>query len=343
MSDINLFKLLQIDAFSSTPKYLQIANSVIEGIRTKKIKKGDVLPSINELSFENYISRITVEKSYNYLKNKGIIASVRGKGFYINVDNLTFDLRVFLLFNKLSEHKKIIYDSFVQELGENASVDFFIYNNDFNIFKKIIQSRDREYSHIVIIPHFLEGEENARELINHLPKEKLYLVDKLIPGIQGIFGAVYQNFEKDIYDALTQMLESLKKYTILKIIFPNTSYNPLEIANGFMRFCQNHGFEREILSSAKEISPKEGELYICVMENDLILLLDKILESKLELGKDIGIISYNETPLKRLLFRGITTVSTDFVNLGATVANLIKSNLKDQIENPFKVIPRDSI
>ena len=110
-----------------------------------------------------------------------------------------------------------------------------------------------------------------------------------------------------------------------------------------MRFCQEYGFEREILSSAKDISPKEGELYICVMENDLILLLDKILESKLVLGKDIGIISYNETPLKRLLFRGITTVSTDFVNLGSTIANLIKSNSKEQIENPFIVIPRDSI
>ncbi|MFM6948347.1 MAG: substrate-binding domain-containing protein, partial [Aquirufa sp.] len=239
--------------------------------------------------------------------------------------------------------KKIIYDSFVEELGENASVDFFIYNNDFNLFKKIIQSRDRDYSHIVIIPHFLEGEENARELINHLPKEKLYLVDKLIPDIQGNFGAVYENFEKDIYEALSQISDSLKKYRILKIIFPNTSYYPLEIVNGFMRFCQNNGFEREILSSAKDITPKEGELYICVMENDLILLLDKILESKLEIGKDVGIISYNETPLKRLLFRGITTISTDFVNLGSTVANLIKGNSKEHIENPFKVIPRDSI
>ncbi|MHA8066779.1 GntR family transcriptional regulator [Aquirufa sp. ROCK2-A2] len=343
MSENNLFHILQIDAFSSTPKYLQIANSVIEGIRTKKIKKGDVLPSINELSFENYISRITVEKSYNYLKSKGIIASVRGKGFYILVDNLSFDLRVFLLFNKLSEHKKIIYDSFVEELGENASVDFFIYNNDFNLFKKIIQSRDRDYSHIVIIPHFLDGEENARELINHLPKEKLYLVDKLLPGIQGNFGAVYENFEKDIFNALSQISESLKKYHTLKIIFPNTSYYPLEIVNGFMRFCQHYGYEREILSSAKDITPKNGELYICVMENDLILLLDKILESKLELGQDVGIISYNETPLKRLLFRGITTVSTDFINLGTSVAQLIKANSKEQIENPFQVIARDSI
>ena len=112
MSDINLFNLLQIDSFSSSPKYLQIANSVIEGIRTKKLKKGDVLPSINELSFENYISRITVEKSYNYLKSKGIIASVRGKGFYIDVDNLTFDLRVFLLFNKLFD----VYNYYIKLL-----------------------------------------------------------------------------------------------------------------------------------------------------------------------------------------------------------------------------------
>ncbi|MHA8052160.1 GntR family transcriptional regulator [Aquirufa sp. Wall-65K1] len=343
MSHSNILDVIHIDEFSSTPKYQQLANSIIEGIRNKRIKKGESLPSINEVSFEYYISRITVEKGYNYLKSKGVIDSVRGKGFFIKIDKLPVDFRIFLLFNKLSGHKKLVYDSFVEAMGENATIDFYIYNNDFNLFKKIIQSRDRDYSHIVIIPHFMEGEQSARELINQLPKEKLILLDKLLPGIQGNFGAVYENFEKDIYSALIQAKDDLSKYHVLKMIFPNTSYYPQEIVTGFTNFCRDFAFDMEIVSSAGSITPAVGEAYINVMEDDLILLLEKILEKELVLGEDVGLISYNETPLKRLLFKGISTISTDFAQLGRTAAELIKTNSKVHIENPFCLISRASL
>ncbi len=52
------------------------------------------------------------------------------------------------------------------------------------------------------------------------------------------------------------------------------------------------------------------------MENDLVLLLKKLNQTNLVLGKDIGIISYNETPVKEILRDGITVISTDFQNLG---------------------------
>ena len=42
-----------------------------------------------------------------------------------------------------------------------------------------------------------------------------------------------------------------------------------------------------------------GEVYINLMENDLVILIEKILAAGLKVGKDVGIISYNETPLKK--------------------------------------------
>ena len=68
-----------------------------------------------------------------------------------------------------------------------------------------------------------------------------------------------------------------------------------------------------------------------------------MVEQKLVLGKEVGVISYNETPLKRFLLNGLTTISTDFVAMGSTVANLILSNLKNQIEIPFTLTLRNSI
>ena len=121
-----------IDYYSATPKYLQLANSISKGIAERKISKDEVLPSINEISSEFEISRDTAEKGYKYLKQKGTLGSIPGKGYYLKNTDIKNTLKIFSLFNKLSVHKKIVYDAFVSEIGDNASVDFYIYNNDFD-------------------------------------------------------------------------------------------------------------------------------------------------------------------------------------------------------------------
>jgi DNA-binding transcriptional regulator YhcF (GntR family) len=59
---------LAIDHFSATPKYLQLANSVIRAVAAGFLEAGTVMPSINELSYTFEISRDTAEKSYRHLK-----------------------------------------------------------------------------------------------------------------------------------------------------------------------------------------------------------------------------------------------------------------------------------
>jgi DNA-binding LacI/PurR family transcriptional regulator len=61
------------------------------------------------------------------------------------------------------------------------------------------------------------------------------------------------------------------------------------------------------------------------------------------LGKDIGIISYNDTPGKEILRDGITVISTDFENLGAKAAEMILEKKAIQQDNPFYVISRNSL
>src|SRR5690606_23307003 len=161
-------------------------------------------------------------------------------------------IKIFLLFNKLSAHKKIIYDSFVSSLGEDATIDFYIYNNDYSLFKKLIKNKNNDYSHYVIIPHFVEGGENAHEIINTIPKEKLILLDKKLAKVDGIYGTIYEDFEKDIYSALEEVKSRLAKYETLKIIIPEKSYFPKEIANGFKRFCQQYTFNYKVIRSIKD-------------------------------------------------------------------------------------------
>jgi DNA-binding LacI/PurR family transcriptional regulator len=78
-------------------------------------------------------------------------------------------------------------------------------------------------------------------------------------------------------------------------------------------------------------------------ERDLVVLLEKIVKKQLKLGEDVGLISYNETALKKFILKGITTISTDFEYMGRAAACLIKNKSKEHVEVPFHLIIRDSI
>src|SRR5690606_26654520 len=337
------FEHVHIDEQSVTPKYVQLTNSVIKAIEGGHLKKDELLPSINELSNILEISRDTAEKGYKHLKKLGALGSVPGKGYYILNANLKQKLHVVLFFNKLSVHKKIIYDAFIAAIGEDVSIDFYIYNNDLALFKKLLLNPKHEYTHYVIIPHFVEGREKAAEIINSIPKAKLILLDKKIPGISGDYAAVYENFSADIYNALEQARERLSKYHTLKLIFPDRSYFPKDIIKGFYRFCQQYAFNHLLVSDITEEPIEAGEVYINLMEDDLVKLLDRTLSLNLKVGKDVGVISYDDTPLKKFIMNGITTISTDFSRMGTTAAHLILDNSTRHEEAPFYLTLRSSL
>lgn len=343
MLPTKILSYITIDSYSATPKYQQVSNAIQMAIEKGQIKRGDVMPSLNELTYSLDISRDTAEKAYKYLKNLGVLGSVPGKGYFIDKTEVRQALKVFLIFNKLSAHKKIIYDAFVKALGPEASIDFYIYNNDYSLFKKMLGNQKEEYTHYVIIPHFVEGGQQAHEIINQLPKERLVLLDKMLPGVTGNYAAAYENFENDIYSALEQTVDELKKYKVLKIIFPEKSYFPDEIILGFKRFCHTHGFKSEVLHEIEKHAIQAGDLYINLMEDDLVILLEKILSRQLLIGEQVGVISYNETPLKKFILNGITTISTDFQKMGEIAAALILEKSTAHVEVPFSLVKRASL
>ncbi len=343
MKPVKIFEHIHIDEYSATPKYLQLTNSILIAIEAGNIKKNDMLPSINELSYELEISRDTAEKGYKYLKNIGVLGSIPGKGYFITCTEFRQTLRICLFFNKLSSHKKIIYDAFVQTLGEQVPVDFYIYNSDYMLFKKLLDNKMEGYSHYVIIPHFIEGEEKAFEIIDTIPREKLIILDKVIPGLSGEYAAVYENFEKDIYSALEQAKEMLSKYHTIKLIFPEHSYYPKEIKKGYLKFCRQYAFNHRIISDISAEPIEAGEVYINLMENDLVVLIERLVQQNMQVGKDVGVISYNETPLKKIILNGITTISTDFREMGTIAARMILDNSSRHVEVPFYLNKRASL
>lgn len=347
MQDDLGFLTLEISESSTVPKYKQIAQSIIRRIETGQIRYGQKLPSINELSTLYLLSRDTVEKAYSELKDQNVIKSARGIGYFVSNSLPESRIRILVLFNKLSAHKKEIYNQLAHTLKDKAVIDFFIYHCDLSLFKQILSEHTEGYHYYVIMPHFSEGTSSDLKLaIDSIPPEKLILLDKKIPGVEQYFGCVYQDFKEDIFLALEKVADSISKYNKLILVFPdNYTYPyPREIVQGFTKFCMFRHLNYAILNSISlDYQPSKDTAYVLISDNDLANLIKLSRNLDLQLGTDLGIISYNETVLKEVLGTGITVMSTDFKKMGELTANMILENRPIDHKNDFNLIIRNSL
>jgi hypothetical protein len=201
------------------------------------------------------------------------------------------------------------------------------------------------------MPHFKTDDlkhvsytEEAVKAINRIPKDKLILMDNNNIKIEGDVIEIYQDFENDIFNALKEGLNKITKYSKLILVYPeNLVYPyPRRILFGFRKFCIEYKIDFEVLNEIyDDIILRKGDLFITIEETDLVNLVNQIREKEFVLGVEIGVISYNDTPLKELL--GITCISTDFKAMGETAARMILDKQKGKVKNPFNFIDRNSI
>lgn len=339
---------LTIDEQSSIPKYIQIIRSIKYQINSNKLKKGDKIPSINKLSEDYLISRDTVEKAYGLLRNQGIIESVKGKGYYISIESVLPYFKVLLLFNKLSSYKKEIYNSIVKGLENRAEISFHVYHCEHSLFNKYLETNKTDYDFYLIMPHFKKDcSDLCWDLIQAIPKNKLILIDNLDDKVEDCFGAVYQDFKNDIYSALVILSKEIASYNKMILVFPERSSYPYpdQIKTGFIKYAKEVGFDFEMISEINEnTSVSKGDVFVVIEEADLVNLI-KICrkDPSIRIGENLGILSYNETPLKEILEKGITVISTDFSKMGSGVAQMILNREGKKIKNDFHVIKRNSL
>lgn len=347
---MNIKEYIKIDENSRVPKYKQIADSIIDNISTGNFKIDDKIPSINALSEAYCLSRDTVEKAYNILKNKKVIVSIRGKGNYIAKTELISKINILFLANKMSSYKMKIYNSFIEELGSNHHTDLHIYHCDESLFLNILKKNMGGYDYYIIMPHFkttdLLHQNNTTEIkdaLSKIPANKLIVLDNQL-NIKRDHNEVYQDFEDDIHFALMDAIHKIKKYKKLFLVYPEKSHYPYpkRISHGFIKFCLQNKLDFEILDEVyKNMTLKKGDLFVVIDDADLINLIKQIRDKKIILGKEVGIISYNDTPLKDLL--EIAVISTDFKEMGVMAAKMILKKEKGKKKNPFNYIDRNSI
>jgi DNA-binding transcriptional regulator YhcF (GntR family) len=344
-------KYIKIDKNSRVPKYQQIIDSIIHNISIGNLKMDHKIPSINSLSEEFYLSRDTVEKAYSILKDRNIIMSIKGKGYYISRTRLINKLNILFLINKLSWYKMETYYSFLKNIGPNSYVDLHIYHCDESLFLSLLEKHKRTYDQYIIMPHFKNEDMQHTSTtvdvtlaMSKIPRNKLVIMGNEQIPIEDNPITVYEDYEQDIYNALNKGVKKIAKYKKIILIYPRKAIHPYpkRITRGFIRFCVKHNLDFDIFDKVHDdMILFKGDLFITIEENDLINLMGLIKEKELVLGKDIGIISYNETPLKALL--GISTISTDFKIMGETTAQMILDNKKGKVKVPFRFTDRNSM
>jgi DNA-binding transcriptional regulator YhcF (GntR family) len=321
-----------------TPKYKQIVSSIEDGITKGVLKKGDKLPSINSIRDKFSLSRDTVLTAFNELKTRGIVESISGKGYYIKSENINVVKKIFLLFDELNSFKEDLYNSFLRSLGNNVQVDIFFHHFNYDMFSKLIFDNIGGYNHYIIMPANLN---NTDLVIEKLPNDKVYILDQSHNELAQ-YPAIYQNFEEDIFNSLNKAMKHLNKYKKIILLFPEKK-QPQGMLRGFQKFRKTTSFKYEIIKTLEDRIPQKGEAYLILDDQNLIALIKKLKDEKLILGKDIGIISYNDTLLKEIVEGGITTISTDFKKMGEQLAQMVLNKQQLRIENPNNLIVRNSL
>lgn len=334
--------IFNIDSTGKIPKSKQIEEAVKEGIRTEVLKIGDNLPSLNDLSLELDVSKDTVQRAYIGLRDSGIIESVPGKGFYIKAKSSENPLNILLVFNKLTTYKKTIYNAFMRTMNTRANIDLHVHEYDPQRFENIIKSSLDRYDHYVIMPFFFDYSNRVIDTFKLIPKHKLVLVNKDVSFLDPPYPVILEDFENDICEALYQVLDEIRSYRRILLIFPLDPMSNREIISGFRKFCRQHQLTCDVLLGNTDLDLQEKDLYIIIDDDDLAEFIKICREKTFRIGPDIGIISYNETVLKEVLEEGITVISTDFEYMGEKLAEMILNRETEAIKNPFHLIRRRS-
>ncbi len=326
---------IKVNNNSVDTKYQQVVNAINESIDNNILKIGDSIPSVNSFSKTSKLSRDTVFKAFTILKNDGIIESIPNKGYYV-ASNLK---KILLLLNTFKAYKEVLYGSFIDNLPKNFIVDLQFHHYNIENFKNIIRnSKGKYYKYIVMnIDH-----NDVPSIVSNISNDKLLFLD-LNVQYTSINNYIFQDFGKFFYSALNEGKDLFKKYKKIIFIYPSYTYHPKEAVTFFNKFCVDNNFNHGIISNPNGFKLEKNVAYISVSDRVLGSFLEQCRELNYEPGVDVGFLSYNETPMKKFIYKGITVISTDFKDIGRKAAEFINSENPMQCFVPTRLIIRESL
>jgi DNA-binding transcriptional regulator YhcF (GntR family) len=316
-------------------KFKQLVDAVMDAISQNQLKPGDMLPSVNVLIKDCNISRDTVFKAYAELKQRGVVESVPNRGYFV-AKKFT---KVLLFLDTFKAYKEVLYHSFRDHLRKDISVDLHFHHYNIHVFETIIKESLGKYSSYVIMNF---DHPRVKKIIEKIPPEKLLIIDWNIHCPDNI-SCINQDFAEPVYQLFAENKDIIKKYNRFILNYPPFTYHPKDVVGQFERFCTDFNINYKVISEQNDFIPEHGDLYFLVSDRTLARLLDQCQEKGIDLGCDAGVISYNETPMKKYVKNGITVISTDFEMMGEKAANFVNYGEPVKFTVPTSIKLRSSM
>lgn len=319
-------------------RYKQIVHAVEKGILDGKYSIGDRLPSINSWHISTGLSRSSIMLALQELKERGIIESDQSVGYFVSSTSVEIIHRILLIFGLPSLFKEDLCQSIIQSLGKGVTIDIMFHGANRETFDMLLDKVAGKYSIYVIIPSLPYNIESRLRRLGG----KVVLADYFNKSLVGKFSSVTQDFANDTYDALVSCLPSIRRYKEITLV-QSSIFEPMARLDGIKRFCSDYGFEASYLKTMEDMPINQGVIYLTPEDREIVNILASMERQRFVIGKDFGLITCNETVLKKVICGGLTTLSTDFIQMGKTVAELIWDNEIRTIHNPWRLIMRNTL
>ncbi|MCW1734728.1 GntR family transcriptional regulator [Anaerorudis cellulosivorans] len=320
----------------STTKVQQLADYIRQSITVNEYKVGEKLPSINFLSQKYNVSRDTVFKALTMLKDKGMIDSIQGKNYYV----LNQSTHIFLLLDEYTPFKEALYNSLIKKLPESFTVDLWFHQYNESLFNTIVNEACGKYNRYIVMNY---DNEIFSEVLKKINKDRLLLID-FGKFDKKDYAYICQDFDESFYRALELLKKELSGYKKLAFVFNKYHKHPQSSKIFFSRFCKDNGFDFEILDEIKETTPiQRNYCYLVIKQTDVVKIVKQARSTNMKMGKDFGLIAYNENPFYEVIGDGVCSISVDFDLMGSLAADFALTGEKIQRYLPTNVYRRNSI
>lgn len=317
-------------------KVNQLVDSIRAAISGGEFKEGDALPSINKISSEFNISRDTVYKAFQNLKQKGIISSTPTKGYFVTQSGNN----IFVLLDVFSSFKDDFYRELISRLPINYRLDLYFHQFNEKLFNNLIIESLGKYD-LYVVTNYIN--DVYYDVLDRLDNSKVLLID-LGKFKKDKFSYVCQGFDRTLYDCLTSSLGLIRKYDEIQFIFPPEAEHPKSCIPFYKKFCLDNKLKHKLLRRQMRVSDvKAGVVYLLSRHSEVVDFVKICRSKKLKLGKDVGLITFNDTPMLEVIENGISAISTDFRQMGKLTAEYIMTRQKIQTYIPTRLIVRGSL
>ena len=316
-------------------KVTQLADALSQAISRKEFLEGDSLPSINQLSAQYGVSRDTVFKAFLDLRERGLIDSTPGKGYYVT-SQVT---NVLLLLDQYTPFKEALYNSFVKRLPINYKVDLLFHQYNERLFNTIIRESVGKYNKYIVMNF---DNEKFSTALNKINPARLLLLD-FGKFEKSKYFYICQDFDESFYQALLTLEDKMHKYRHIVFLFSKGLKHPQSSKEYFIRFCEEQGFSYEIQEDIENLVVQKGAAYIAIKQQDVVKVVKQGRLEGLKCGKDFGLLAYNDIPSYEVIDEGITSLTIDWEMMGNEAANFVLNDASVQKYLPTGVRLRKSL